>query len=845
VGTRTQGNAFWYGGSLWFAHTAGGAQRAIAYYYKVNTNGFPGGSPTLAESGGIDGGSGVWTFQPAIGCNANGDVCMVYSQCSASTYPAIMVVSHGSTATSFSSPILLKASPSYYTPFLVNGQPNPRWGDFAAVSPDPTNNTFWVSHEWVRSSAAEDWGTWWGAIAVPATRWVPEGVALAMSPSAPFHPQIASDGSGGAITVWFNRSYNGFPAGLYVSRVTAGGAIAPGFAIQGNTIAAVGDEGNQEIATDGAGGAFIAWNEINSNNVVRLQRVTGSGGLASGWPSGGIVLSTSGVGPQLTPDGVGGVLVTWNDGGVIVQRVTGTGAIASGWPSTGVRLNSTQFAFPVLAGDGANGAIVAWPAPSGVFAQRVTSAGAIAGGWPAGGLPVGPGNNPQIISDGVGGAIIAFTTHTSSWDISATRVTAAGGYAAGWSSTGNPVTAAAGDQGGTYQTDWAIAPDGTGGVVAGWADARTHPNDIYAQRLLGTGALAPGWPANGLGVVVDTYTFYYRSDVFVAPDGTGGLVVTWDDLHNTVGCSGPVVGCDFDIYASRVNGWGVREPSFPASGQVVSSLLTVQQFPAVLLGAPGHAITVWEDNRPDNSYCQFCATSVYAQEISYDGVPPSAISLSGGGGCYDHDILTWTAPGDDGGTGQAQEYDLRWSYSTITPDNFSSATRIVINPPQIAGSQETYTVYVPRCDGTRYFAIKARDDSYNWSVMSNVISGHPACPRPPVYCEDARSGPAVADAAIPTKVELALPGPSPAAGSSMPVAFGVPVLQGGAEYEIAVFDLVGRRVASLDRGIAVPGYHSLNWNMASTDGRRVRPGIYFVHLRLGGSTLTRKVVMIR
>ena len=62
---RTQGNAFWYNGSLWFCHTAGGsAGKAIVYYYRVNSNGFPLNSPTLAESGGIDGGAGEWTYQP-------------------------------------------------------------------------------------------------------------------------------------------------------------------------------------------------------------------------------------------------------------------------------------------------------------------------------------------------------------------------------------------------------------------------------------------------------------------------------------------------------------------------------------------------------------------------------------------------------------------------------------------------------------------------------------------------------------------------------------------------------------------------------------------------------------
>ena len=67
---RTQGNAIWYNGALWFCHTAGGSSgRAKVYYYKVNTNDFADANPTLAEMGAIDGGAGVWTYQPSIGAN--------------------------------------------------------------------------------------------------------------------------------------------------------------------------------------------------------------------------------------------------------------------------------------------------------------------------------------------------------------------------------------------------------------------------------------------------------------------------------------------------------------------------------------------------------------------------------------------------------------------------------------------------------------------------------------------------------------------------------------------------------------------------------------------------------
>ena len=165
---ETQGNAFWYNGAVWFCHTAGGsAGRAIVYYYKVNLNHYPSGTPTLAESGGIDGGSGVWNFQPAIGGNAQGDVCLVFSQSSSSTFPTIMYTSRAAGAGSFETPTVLKASTNQYNGSLDGtncSMVQLRWGDYATVAADPVDGSFWVCHEWAKTPANNNWSTWWGNI---------------------------------------------------------------------------------------------------------------------------------------------------------------------------------------------------------------------------------------------------------------------------------------------------------------------------------------------------------------------------------------------------------------------------------------------------------------------------------------------------------------------------------------------------------------------------------------------------------------------------------------------------------------------------------------------------------
>jgi hypothetical protein len=84
--------------------------------------------------------------------------------------------------------------------------------------------------------------------------------------------------------------------------------------------------------------------------------------------------------------------------------------------------------------------------------------------------------------------------------------------------------------------------------------------------------------------------------------------------------------------------------------------------------------------------------------------------------------LTWTAPGDDGSTGQAASYDIRYSTSPITSGNFGSATAVSSPPvPGPSGSSEGLTVTL-RGGATYSFALKAIDDGGNLAPLSNVSS---------------------------------------------------------------------------------------------------------------------------
>lgn len=98
--------------------------------------------------------------------------------------------------------------------------------------------------------------------------------------------------------------------------------------------------------------------------------------------------------------------------------------------------------------------------------------------------------------------------------------------------------------------------------------------------------------------------------------------------------------------------------------------------------------------------------------------------------------LRWTAPGDDGNLGQATAYDLRYSTSSITNGNFSSATAVSgVSAPKVAGGVETKVVSGLQPATTYYFAVKTVDENGNWSGLSNIVSHTTGC-NPDWVCND-------------------------------------------------------------------------------------------------------------
>ena len=62
--------------------------------------------------------------------------------------------------------------------------------------------------------------------------------------------------------------------------------------------------------------------------------------------------------------------------------------------------------------------------------------------------------------------------------------------------------------------------------------------------------------------------------------------------------------------------------------------------------------------------------------------------------------------------------------------------------------------------------------------------------------------------------------------------------------DLAIYDLMGREVRVLVRGVVPAGVHRVEWDGHSANGRAAGAGIYFARLKVAGQEWTRTVVKL-
>jgi hypothetical protein len=473
--------------------------------------------------------------------------------------------------------------------------------------------------------------------ATPVKLWGETGVPVMTGPGDQIDAVATSDGAGGAIVAWTDDRRSTtvtdlYVDELYVQRLDAAGGrqwgpdallIAPATFKSGQWF----DVEAPAIASDGAGGAIVAWGDRRDFQTdVYAQRIAPNGTIL--WQANGVPVAKAcppvgGCGAhktniEIAADGAGGAIITWEevrDGltrSVWAQRVRGDGSVA--WQTDGIPVAAgleLGAHVPKIAPDGAGGAFITWLEPSMVSGWTIrgqhvdATATAL---WAANGILVaeftfGSADSHQIIPDGAGGLIVAWERRPqptgNEVDIYAQRLNGAG--ASLWVAGGAPVCARAG-----RQDEPTLASDGAGGAIVAWKDVGLPSSPAVAQRLDATGA--PRWASDG--VPVSTGTAWVPDAV---PDGSGGAYIGWGTV---VQVGDEVRGPTLLLQHVDANGgllWTEALELFH-----LATLHAIMS-PRLVTDTAGGAVAYW----PDYRFTGGTTRDIFANRVS-DQVPPPA-----------------------------------------------------------------------------------------------------------------------------------------------------------------------------------------------------------------------------
>lgn len=364
--------------------------------------------------------------------------------------------------------------------------------------------------------------------------WAVNGVPVCTAALDQVELAAVSDGLGGAIVAWTDLR-KGSDADLFAQRISANGVAQ--WAANGLAIASLTREQyGPQIASDGAAGAILAWNDtrVLGRQDVYATRLTATG--TQSWGTTGVRVSITGGGqgePSVATDGAGGALIAWADGrngpgNIAAQRMTAAGARAWGDSARMIcAAPGTQGAPGVVPGPG--GAVVVWEDGRGsspdLYAQRLDAAGVAQ--WTADGRLVAGGtgaqDRPRLMA-GTGDEVLLVwqDRRAGSLDVYAQRLAADG--SARWDAGGLAVCTVSGEQ--RYPV---LASDGAGGAIIAWEDQRDFVPDLFAHRVLAAGLL--GGPEPTITALTDV------------PDDEGRVLrVEWQRSRYEDPAFGSVVG---------------------------------------------------------------------------------------------------------------------------------------------------------------------------------------------------------------------------------------------------------------------------------------------------------------
>lgn len=725
------------------------------------------------------------------------------------------------------------------------------------------------------------------------TGWPSDGVQLGVTPGDQHYPRMVADQVGGVIVTWWDSRAGDWD--VYAQRITGAGAVATGWPAGGLGVAVASSEQSSPfIATDGAGGALIAWQDFrNGNYDVYAQHLLPDGGIMAGWPANGLAVCTQGshqYAPSIVRTLTGGAYVAWRDSRYGAHyphllRLEANGSVASGWPADGV----------FVSGNGANQAIALILEPDDDVLvgftdwccgrpciTRFESNGSQDPLWPTNGRILGTGGSMSylsaMVSDGQGGAYFAW----NNGDMLVARVLANGALAPSWPSNPLNVTPQGADQ-----IDAVIAPDGQGGAYLAWGDSRNGSYDIYGMRVAPTGQTSLGWTMYG---AVTCLQGNEQRMPAIAADGLGGVVVAWRDARNSDTNS-------YDIYAQNLGPsgrLGNPEPLMTGASDVPSDQggkVRIKWQPGYLDSLPVLEIAsygIWRQTTEQAMTAALGKSAAAAQSLAGatdDVLGRFKTTGSGATITYWEGLGSIPARGqnlysfvastlaDSGSAGVADETYMVdahaqfggyfWTTANATahsvdnlPPNapvgfagvYAGATTRVHWKPNTERDLAGYRLY--RGTDPHFVPEAANMIAQLTDTAYTDVGGGAGCYK--LEAVDTHGNRSAAMVVLPPAVAgvggegieraaFSAPQPNPARRDAR---FQL-MLPRPSRVTIGIFDATGRKVRQLLEGVVASGANALVWDLTDADGKPVPAGLYFAHAQTDGLEQRRRIVVVR
>lgn len=294
-----------------------------------------------------------------------------------------------------------------------------------------------------------------------------------------------------------------------------------------------------QMVADGMGGVILGWATKEDHRVLRED---GKGSTLWAHP-----ISSSGTGLKLAAGENGESFILWrhlDNPYFVVQKLGADGETLwgqEGMPE-GVRIKHLGTALPPepqIVSDGSGGAVISWAEPMGgglpsyVWVCRIRADGSLLCDEPIRDLTSRINVYTRVVTDGSGGAIVVWEDLREGMALYAQKVNTEGNPQ--WAENGVPVCTGLPDMSPRFET----TGDGEGGVVVAWIDG---DRKLYAQMLDAFGEKQ--WGERGILIASGVCDL----PVKLSGDGENGFVVGW--------CEGKEIHHPEKFYVQKVDAGG-------------------------------------------------------------------------------------------------------------------------------------------------------------------------------------------------------------------------------------------------------------------------------------------------